>query len=258
MDIFKIFETGFQPRSALVCSGEDDGGDGGGGSEVDPNLVTQINTIVHKIITKRFDSQSFKEAVGRIAGEAAGVAVTDAIAPLREEIAGSKGGDGKGKDGSAPWTESPEYQEMLKRDKARDEEMKRMREERKQEIEQKKRAEEREILTQELRKGGLEESTLRAATALLLSEDKVIMRDDNDQIVWRAQRDGYHDDLPVSAGVAEYLTTDEGKALLPAAGARGTGSKPPQKGEKNAAPPRKLTKEEAAQQFTNWIGGNQP
>lgn len=261
--VFGRVFSGHAPTGSVLCSiGDDDDGGGGGGDgggALSPSQITQVNTIIHQAMTKRFESTSFKESLGSIAAEAASSAIESATGSIVDQVkqaVGGSGGEGdSGGDDKTDWTQSAEYQEMLRRDKARDEEIQRIKDEREREIEDRKRSEERELLTAELRKQGVEEGRLRAAVALLLNEDRVIVRADDDAIAWRMQRDGYHDDLAVAAGVAEYLQTDEGKSLLPAKGSRGTGGTEVDQRQKNRNPAEKPSKKEAAATLNAWLAG---
>jgi hypothetical protein len=80
-------------------------------------------------------------------------------------------------------------------------------------------------LTELLTAGGVDKLRLRGAAAVVRDS---LVQDKDGSWKYRAQRDGYHEDLEVGAGIKEFLETDEGKAYLPAtAGANGgSGARP--------------------------------
>jgi hypothetical protein len=81
-------------------------------------------------------------------------------------------------------------------------------------------------LTELLTAGGVDKLRLRGAAAVV--RDSLVQDPKDGSWKYRAQRDGYHEDLEVGAGIKEFLDTDEGKAYLPAtAGANGgSGARP--------------------------------
>jgi len=259
----------YQPAAPLQLrarEGDDEGDDEGGGSgeELTAGQVTAVNTIIHKAIGSRLSSQSFKDSIGVIAGEAAATAVGNVTGKIDELIAAqAAGGDDKDKDkkGKPPeggsWKDSPEYKDMLKREEARDAAAKKIEEERAAEKEAGYRNEERKQLEAALRKAGVDEVKLRSCVATLIHEDKVMQRDSNGDVVYRINRGEFFDDLGVAEGVADFLGTDEGKSFLPAAGTGGTGAigNSDNKGNNSQRKGAKQTKEEAASVVSEWLGG---
>ena len=268
--IFKPTKGGnYQPPAQLILRAregdDDDEGEGGQREgEFTPGQVTAVNTIIHKAIGSRLSSQSFKDSIGAIAGEAAGQAMEGFSSKIDELIAAqgksSEGDDkeDKGNKGKTPdFKDSPEYKAMVQRDKDRQTEHDALIAKDKEKEEAQLRSEERTHLEAALRKAGIEEVKIRACAATLIHEDKVLQRDSAGNIVYRAQRDGYFDDLDLSAGVADYLGTDEGKAFMPASGASGTGSigNSDNKGQNSQRKGQAQTKDEAAKVVSAWLGG---
>jgi hypothetical protein len=97
------------------------------------------------------------------------------------------------------------------------------------------RDEERSKLSEALVAAGADAKRVRAAVALLHTEDRKVRRNAEGRIVFLADEDD-EQDLP--AGVKAWLGTDEGKAFLPTRGAEGSGSTAPKapvaKGGKDA------------------------
>jgi len=95
--------------------------------------------------------------------------------------------------------------------------------------------EERQLLTNALREHGIEGSRLKGAIALLYTEECKVGRSENNGIIFKAQRDGYTDELTLEAGVEEWLKGD-GQAYLPPRAASGSGNiggrSPIRKGQK--------------------------
>lgn len=103
-------------------------------------------------------------------------------------------------------------------------------------------AAERSALSDALRKGGVDDTRLGAAGALLYLDQKLVKRNDEDQICMEFQREWGPELVPIEKGVTEYLTTDAGKIFLPpvdASGSGNTGGRPPAR-----KPGEKLSKSE--------------
>lgn len=104
------------------------------------------------------------------------------------------------------------------------------------------------MLADHLGKVGVDKNRVRGATAVL--RDQMVWEDGADNgkggWVYRAQRDGYHEDLDVAKGVAEWSGTDEGKSYIapqqgrgggPNFGGAGSGARPGQGQRIGGAPP---------------------
>lgn len=87
-----------------------------------------------------------------------------------------------------------------------------------------RRQEERTRLAAALAEAGVPQERVRSAVALLYTEDKRIGRDDDDNIVFKMQRDGYTDNLEVGGGIEEWLKSSEGKHYAPVRDVRGSGA----------------------------------
>lgn len=86
------------------------------------------------------------------------------------------------------------------------------------------RDEEARALTDELRKH-VRPELVDAAALLLNVKQKAIVRDEKGNIVYRAQRKDYEENLTVSDGVAEWIKSEQGKVFLPAKEVGGGGDK---------------------------------
>ena len=85
--------------------------------------------------------------------------------------------------------------------------------------------EEKSRLADELRLAGVPDSRVRAAVALVYTEDKRVGRNANGDVVYFVPKDGYTDEVSLSDGVKEWMKSDEGKVFLPPRDASGSGSK---------------------------------
>ncbi len=259
--------TGNPPRmDSYICFIEGDGdgdGDGAGGGELfTSEQKTGISDIVHKamrghlpkILVKHMDSDEYKSAQAAITtaameGATAGI-VEQVVAAIGTTITPPGGGGGAGDDKDPPsFKDSQEYKDLMKRDESREARTKALEDERAAEKETAKRSEEKTTLETALRAAGVEETRIRGASALLLNVENVVQRDANGQMFYNADRGDFKEELTIEAGVKDYLTTDEGKALLPASGARGTGATggDDRGGKKTAIAPTKMTKGEASE-----------
>ncbi len=230
----RVFGGNFQPNISSICSNESgegggEGGEGGeGGSGVgekpfNPEQMRLLNRIVHTANSK---TVSTMEGMINAASEKTSGDLFE-IKGLLSGL-GDKGGDKGGGDGGGnlpSWKDSDEYKASEAHRKASNDRLAAIEAERKDEVETRNRGEERSALEAALRKGGVEETRIRGALSLLINDEKVMKRDKEGAMFYQIQRDGYTEDLTVEGGVADYLSTDEGKSLLPSSGARGTGAK---------------------------------
>lgn len=128
----------------------------------------------------------------------------------------------------APWEK-----ELARERKAREKmeaDLKTEREARAAEQKQREIEEDRADLASHLRKSGLDEVRTRAAVALLHGEEKRLVREGGKRFL-RLQGKHGDEDLPLEAGVAAWLKTDDGKAFVPAAKVGGSGNNPNRQGE---------------------------
>lgn len=88
--------------------------------------------------------------------------------------------------------------------------------------------EERNAIAAHLRTKGWNDASIRAATAILHTEDQRVSRSEDGSIVFRQQKGtgaaAYVDQLPVEKGLDLWLTSDEGKSLTPARQVAGSGA----------------------------------
>lgn len=100
--------------------------------------------------------------------------------------------------------------------------------------------EERAELASALRAKGIPEVQVKAAVALLHTEDKVVGRGEGGAIVFKIQKGTgqakYVDEVSIEAGVDEWLKTDDGKSFLPPRQVGGSGTGPVRPGQKPANP----------------------
>lgn len=259
------YQTAIIPKfTAREGEGEGAGDTGeGAGEGLTAAQKTELNNITHAAITKRLGDPAFRESIGTIAAEAATSAVataTEGFSTKLDELLASKGkGDGKGgnQTGAGSWKDSPEYKDMVERDKDRQTEHDALKQERVDEKESGYRTEERKALEDALRKAGVDEIKIRSCCATLIHEDKVLHRNDAGAIIYRINRGEYNDDLDVTAGVADFLETDEGKTFLPASGSGGTGvvGDSTNQGNNIQRQGQKQTKAEAATVVNEWLEG---
>jgi hypothetical protein len=107
-----------------------------------------------------------------------------------------------------------------------------------QKEEEVKRNEERARLMDALRSANVSDERLRGAMALLYTEDKRIGRDASGKIVFKIQKDGYEDEVPLADGIAAWAESAEGKHYVTpkaVAGSGMTGGNAPRRGERVSA-----------------------
>lgn len=84
--------------------------------------------------------------------------------------------------------------------------------------------EERNSLSAALADKGITGAKLKAALALLHTEEKRVARNKDGAVVFRIAKDGYEDEVNVIQGVEAWTATPEGKEFLPPRGASGSGA----------------------------------
>lgn len=86
------------------------------------------------------------------------------------------------------------------------------------------RLEERSTLVEALRKQGVDDTRIKPAVAVLISEEQRITRDEEGRIVMKVHNPKYGEELlPIEKGVSAWLSGDDGKLFLPPRGANGSG-----------------------------------
>lgn len=264
----RMQKNGFT-SSLLACieSGEDggggddgggggnDGGGGGGQQGLNEELKKYITGAVNSALTNRLKRGAIKEELGGMVTEA----VTNAVGSAMESFKPPEDEKGNKKGSGGDIHQHPDFQAMIARQKELEGKLQKQQEEREQERKQRQAAEERGALERTLRGNGIAEKLVPAATALLYDSRRVLGRNDDGQIVFRAQRDGYVDELKLEDGIREWIDSDEGKSFLPAtdssgSGARG-GSSPPRQARKPKGDDGELSEEEAEQVLFGYMSG---
>lgn len=208
-----------------------------------------VNAAVNGAVTNhltRFKKQ-FTEEVTGLLGQSLGP-ISEQLKLLAERPAPAAGG-GKG---GQPDQVSDQVKADLLRYEARIKELegiaKNERDAREQEKATRLREEERTTLANVLRQAGLGDPQVKAAVAVLHTEDKKVSRTEDGRIVFKIERGSgaakYTDEMDLDKGVGEWLKTDEGKGYVPARQAAGAGGQAARPG----AAPRNQT--EAKQQAT--------
>jgi hypothetical protein len=247
------------PTSSLICSmpppdgdgagggdGATGGGDGGVFTEAQKAEMIRIqnaaNSAHHTRMQKVID-QKMSEMQASITAS-----FTEALSAHQSKVSGGNGTSPKPKD------ETEAMAQMRAESEARMAEMeKKFENERKARMDEAHKAqvaEERSKLGAALRSAGVADERLRGAVALLYTEDKRIMRNAEGQVVFKMQRDGYVDELTVDAGIAEWLTTPEGKHFAPARDVHGSGAQGGKSGQQGN---QKRTKREMKRDLVKAI-----
>ena len=94
---------------------------------------------------------------------------------------------------------------------------------------------ERAALSSALREVGVEGPKLKAAIALLYTEEGRVGTDQDGNVIFKFQRDGYIEEMSLADGMEEWVATSDGKHFVPAknvGGAGSTGGLPPSKSKK--------------------------
>ena len=197
---------------------DDDGGGGGLDDSVRDELRRMVNATVSSQLGRKLDT-AIKSALD------------GAMAPIAEQLQALTQGGGKGKRKESDEEETktkagpdPEVVAMKKRLAA-------MEDERKQERAQADARERDGMLREALGKIGVDSNRMRGAVAVLRDNVK---KDENGEWVYKAQRDGYVEDLDLAKGAAEWGATDEGKSYrAPVNGKRDGARERPAAGQVN-------------------------
>lgn len=114
------------------------------------------------------------------------------------------------------------------------------------------RREERSTLTDALREKGVDGPLLKAAAAVLYTEEQRIQRNADGNIVFKMEADGYEQEFEVVEGVAKWLETDEGKSFKPPRPVSGSGMPQFNKGKHNPVK-KKRSKAEALMELQSEL-----
>lgn len=233
-------------RSDNTGEQNDDGGhsEGDAFSESQRRELDKILNGVQSTYATRL-SKSFDTKLGEKLGEMReGFAKTldeklSALSPTRART-GDKGD--KGGDGDVASKLREEYEARMREVEAQ---AKSVREEAEAERSKAREQQERAALREQLREAGVPDGLLRGAVAALYVEDRRVARDDDGNIVFKAQRAGFVDELDLSKGIAEWLDGEEGKHYRPARAVAGSGASGPrgQPRRENGKPTRSELKQ---------------
>lgn len=236
---------GFFGRPTILMNQENGQGGGGGGGQPKPGgegggapalsddargeVAKLVNEAVSGAVTRHMANfkKQFSEDMGKTFAETLGP-ISQQLQALSESNQAPKGGRNV-----AP-SEDRETKEAMTRYEGRIKELEQAnakeREAREQEKATRLREEERGSLATALRAAGLPDTTVKAAVALLHTEDKKVARTEDGRIVFRMEKgqgvSRYTDELDLDAGVGEWLKSDEGKSFMPARPAQGAGGQP--------------------------------
>jgi hypothetical protein len=178
---------------------------------------------------------SLKEAIGDIVPNLIKQQIEAALAdrdrdrdPDRDRDSADPDPPVRGKKGSQPQLASVEDHPFVRRLKERTEALEAQLNEQKKAAEEAKnrtqQQEERAVLTETLRKLGVDERHLRGAVAELYLDQKRVRRDpETGQIGFSMGRDWGEEVLPLEKGLGEWLKTEEGKIYLPPVQVQGSG-----------------------------------
>jgi hypothetical protein len=235
------------------AAGGSTGGAGSGTGDADEPAFTEaqtkavndaVNAAVNGALTQHLTR--FKKSFGEEIGQAVGKQLNEALSPVSDRLkamaesqaqGGTSGAAGAGGAGQATVL-SPDVQQQFARFEGRTKELegqlaveRKAREEeraaRERDRQESMSKEERTSLAGVLRAKGLPEPQVRAAVALLAGEDKVLGRAEDGGVIFKLQKGTgaarYIDEVPLEAGVDEWLKTDDGKAFMPARQAQGAG-----------------------------------
>lgn len=261
---------GFFGRPRIHMGPNDDKGGGGGGNgggegggpppgalseDAKKEVAEMVNSAVTGAVTNHLGrfKKSFTEEIAKTLTETIGP-IGEQLKTLTERQVQAQQPTGKGNNqGDA---QSQEMRDSLLRYENRIKELEQQnkaeREARETEKATRLREEERNKLASVLNERGIPAPQVRAAVALLHTEDKRVARTEDGRIVFKFERGSgqgkYVDELEVDKGVDEWLKSDEGKAYLPARQAGGSGGQPARvgagasQGDKKAAATQDLAK----------------
>ena len=223
------------PTSGLLCSIENDNEPSAGGSLPENPEAPSMEAFT-RMVNSAVSSQ-----LARKLPQAISAALGPALAPLQEQLStlttspSEPQGGGNDSDSS----------DLANQVKALQQQVKEEREARARETERHREAQVNSRLRDALTSKGVRRELIDGAVATV--RDRVVVRDDG-VILWRAQRQGYHEDLDLDAGVSEWASTDIGKAHLAPRDAQGSGQGRPGAGGGPRPGPMPMDPKAAARQ----------
>lgn len=209
----------FEPKQFLSVDQDDPPDDGGGGSD---DLDRRIADAANRALTHRLKRGGLKELVEQTVQNA----VTEVLPTVLESVTAKGEKDGETPKNGAPGNikDHPEYQALLKRQEAQEAKFREM-EQKQQEAERRRQeAEERSVVESALGASGVAGKRVAQAFVWMRAQG-LIGRDSDGNVVYRAERDGYVDELKLADGVKEFLASDDGKDFLPPKDVAGSGSR---------------------------------
>jgi hypothetical protein len=202
--------------------GQGQGGNEGGESALSEAAKREVGELVNAAVNgavtnhlTRFKKQFTEEITSTL---------NSTLSPIGEQLKAlaetqatrQQQAPGKGQPGEIPQEIRDSMLRYENRIKELEQQNKAEREAREVEKSTRLREEERNKLATVLREKGIPDVQVRAAVALLHTEDKRVARTDDGRVVFK--------------GVDEWLKTDEGKAYMPARQAAGSGGQPARQG----------------------------
>lgn len=249
------------------------GGDGGGGGEEVSEQIKKFVTAAIQGAWKPLESKILKQIP---TGDAIKASIAEALKDFKP-TGGSEGGAGAGSagggtgggagagaggagGGTGGGAGHPDTELKLKKLQdafdAQALQLKKEKETAAAAAEQQARKEERSALTNALLKHGIPEARA-SASALLFVDRGAISRDDHGQICVTVKTkvggEIIEEQMPIDAGIAEWVKSAEGKEFLPAVEAGGSGGR---QGGRPPKPGEKMNRDQAANVLTGWILGD--
>lgn len=227
--------------SSLLATADDGGGDGGAGGDDKPVTSAQVqqmikdglkdvnktvNTAVTAQITRALAADAFKTSLADIVKASIGDTVKEALETTRGAQGGAGGAAGGNDDkggkptGQTAPEETPAYKALQKQIDKLTQERDAEKTARAKEAEERKVTEEKGILTETLTKLGCAPKRVKAAVALLYTEEKRLARGEDGKLTFR---DDEGTELPLEAGLKEWTAGDVGQEFLPARDVKGSG-----------------------------------
>jgi hypothetical protein len=167
-----------------------------------------------------------KAAIGKHQ-EALTAALAGALAPIMERLEAfgkPAAADGKTDQGDASEAIKQMHAKHEAQIKALQQQLEKSESEKAAERATRQTQEERTELTQALSAAGVPVGKIKAAVALLYTEEKRVGRSEDGKVGLKVTRDGYTDVVAMDVGLAEWFKTDDGKEFLPPRGAAGSGA----------------------------------
>lgn len=204
--------------------------------EVKTLIQTQINGAIGGYLKRGAFKEAIAESVKATVGEAVTASLKESLPELLKGMAPATPAPGEG---AAPPATPPaagtpagdvpaEVKAVLHRleesNKALQKRLGDSEASRKQIEDQTRQNEEKSAIIAALRKSNVAETHIKALVPYLHGDGTRIARDKEGNVVFKVKRDWGVEEMPLDAGVEEWLTkTDDGKAFLPAAKPEGPG-----------------------------------